>query len=143
MMKRKLALCDVALCVALATAGPSGAQDRVRVAVSNFSASYISMHIAQKRGYYAASTEQRPGEFVHMLAGKPVRVTQQYRKLMVDDRPTILKIHGAVDREDETRDSYVVTEDHYIDYLARANLDKLIPVSLMREMKTSHFLFLG
>jgi len=53
MMKRKLALCAVALCVALATAGPSGAQDRVRVAVSNFSASYISMHIAQKRGYYA------------------------------------------------------------------------------------------
>ena len=29
------------------------AQDRVRVAISNFSASYISMHIAQKRAYYA------------------------------------------------------------------------------------------
>lgn len=29
------------------------AQERVRVAISNFSASYISMHIAQKRGYYA------------------------------------------------------------------------------------------
>ena len=29
------------------------AQERVRVAVSNFSASYISMHIAQKRGFYA------------------------------------------------------------------------------------------
>jgi ABC-type nitrate/sulfonate/bicarbonate transport system substrate-binding protein len=52
MMKGKLALCAVALFVALATTGPSGAQDRVRVAVSNFSASYISMHIAQKRGYY-------------------------------------------------------------------------------------------
>ncbi len=25
----------------------------MRVAISNFSASYISMHIAQKRGYYA------------------------------------------------------------------------------------------
>ncbi len=29
------------------------AQERVRVAISNFSASYISMHIAQKRGFYA------------------------------------------------------------------------------------------
>ena len=29
------------------------AQEKVRVAISNFSASYISMHIAQKRGYYA------------------------------------------------------------------------------------------
>ena len=93
--------------------------------------------------YYAAGTEQKPGEFVHMVKGKPVRVTQQYRKLMLDDTPTVLKIHGAVDREDETRDSYVVTEDHYIDYLARTNLDKLIPASLMREMRTSHFLFLG
>jgi len=93
--------------------------------------------------YYAAGTEQKPGEFVHVLKGKPVRVTQQYRKLMLDDTPTVLKIHGAVDRDDETRDSYVVTEDHYIDYLARTNLDKLIPVSLMREMRTSHFLFLG
>ena len=88
-------------------------------------------------------TEQKPGEFVHVVKDKPVRVTQQYRKLMLDDQPTVLKIHGAVDREDETRDSYVVTEDHYIDYLARTNLDKLIPASLMREMKTSHFLFLG
>jgi len=29
------------------------AQEKVHVAISNFSASYISMHIAQKRGYYA------------------------------------------------------------------------------------------
>jgi len=93
--------------------------------------------------YYAAASEQRPGEFMHMLPDGPVRVTQQYRNLMVDDRVAILKIHGAVDRDDETRDSYVVTEDHYIDYLARSNLDKLIPVSIMREMRTSHFLFLG
>jgi ABC-type nitrate/sulfonate/bicarbonate transport system substrate-binding protein len=32
---------------------PVRAEERVRVAISNFSASYISMHIAQKRGYYA------------------------------------------------------------------------------------------
>jgi NitT/TauT family transport system substrate-binding protein len=40
--------------VALAAwSGSPQAQERVRVAISNFSASYISMHIAQKRGYYA------------------------------------------------------------------------------------------
>ena len=32
--------------------GEARAEDRVRMAISNFSASYISMHIAQKRGYY-------------------------------------------------------------------------------------------
>lgn len=30
--------------------GFAAAQEKVRVAISNFSASYISMHIAQKRG---------------------------------------------------------------------------------------------
>jgi hypothetical protein len=93
--------------------------------------------------YYAAATVTDPGKFVHALPDRPVKVTQQYRKLLIDGRPVILKIHGAVDRGDATRDSYVITEDHYIDYLARANIDKLIPASLMREMRTSHFLFLG
>ncbi len=33
----------------------------------------------------------------------------------------ILKIHGAVDRVDDgRRHSYVITEDHYIEYLAHA-----------------------
>jgi len=93
--------------------------------------------------YYAAATEQKPGEFMHMLPDGPVPVTTHYRNLTLEERPAILKIHGAVDRDDETRDSYVVTEDHYIDYLARTNLDQLIPVSVMREMRTSHILFLG
>ena len=44
---------------------------------------------------------------------------------------------------DETADSYVITEDHYIDYLAQENLPKLIPAYLMARMRTSHFLFLG
>jgi len=93
--------------------------------------------------YYAAPTPQRAGEFVHIVGDKHVRVTQQYRKLLIDGRPVILKIHGAVDRGDETRDSYVITEDDYIDYLARANIEKIIPASLMRAMRTSNFLFLG
>jgi len=95
--------------------------------------------------YYAAATDQEPGQFVHVVDGKRVRVTQQYRKLLVEDRPVILKIHGAVNRADETgeTDSYVITEDNYIDYLARSNIEKLIPASLMSKMGTSHFLFLG
>jgi hypothetical protein len=93
--------------------------------------------------YYAAPTAQKPGEFMHVVDGRHVRVTQQYRKLLVEGQPVILKIHGAVDRQDETRDSYVITEDDYIEYLARANIEKLIPASLMRVMRTSNFLFLG
>ena len=39
----------------------------------------------------------------------------------------ILKIHGDVDAGDAKEDSYVITEDHYIDYLAHGNLSQLIP----------------
>src|SRR4030095_694010 len=37
----------------LGAAFPAMAQEKVRVALSNFSASYISMYSAQKRGCYA------------------------------------------------------------------------------------------
>ena len=56
----------------------------------------------------------------------------------------ILKIHGAVDRVDsEWGDSYVITEDHYIDYLTRTDIAGLLPVTLGAKLRRSHFLFLG
>ena len=47
------------------------------------------------------------------------RAAERVHGLALDERPVILKIHGAVDRGDPERDSYVITEDHYIDYLRR------------------------
>jgi hypothetical protein len=38
-----------------------------------------------------------------------------------------LKIHGDVDPDDSERDTFVVTEDHYIDYLAGESVRALIP----------------
>lgn len=55
----------------------------------------------------------------------------------------ILKIHGTVDRENSAHDSYVVTEDHYIDYLAHSDILNRLPVTLCEQLKTSHYLFLG
>ena len=55
----------------------------------------------------------------------------------------ILKIHGAIDRGDESHDSFVVSEDHYIEYLTHSNLSELVPVSVLARLRRSHFLFLG
>ena len=55
----------------------------------------------------------------------------------------ILKLHGAVDRVNAEHDSYVITEDHYIDYLTRTELSGLLPVTLAAKLRRSHFLFLG
>jgi hypothetical protein len=55
----------------------------------------------------------------------------------------LLKIHGALDRALATNDSFVITEDHYIDFLTRTDLSNLVPVMLAAQLRASHFLFLG
>ena len=88
----------------------------------------------------------RRGRFTHRPhGGKPRTITQPntYHLLSTHHRTVILKIHGAVDRVDSKRDSYVITEDHYIDYLARTDVSKLIPVTLVEQLRRSHCLFLG
>lgn len=94
---------------------------------------------------YVAEGEQR-GKFLHWLPNGEVRLIErpnEYRGLSLDQRTVILKIHGAVDRADAERDSYVITEDHYIDYLTRTEISNLVPVTLAAKLRKSHFLFLG
>ncbi|HJS19963.1 MAG TPA: SIR2 family protein [Anaerolineales bacterium] len=55
----------------------------------------------------------------------------------------IYKMHGAVDRQEPARDQYVITEDDYIDFLARMTKNKAIPSIFFRPFQTRHFLFLG
>jgi hypothetical protein len=96
---------------------------------------------------YIAEGEDR-GKFVHWPPGEGPTVIDrpnEYRRLVPEERTVILKIHGAVDRSDPDGqwDSYVITEDHYIDYLARTDIANLIPVTLAAKLRRSHFLFLG
>ena len=88
------------------------------------------------------------GKFVHTAPGgttQVIEIPNQYRALSLEKRTVILKIHGAVNRAvpEGLEDSYVITEDHYIDYLTRTELSNLIPVTLTAKLRKSHFLFLG
>jgi hypothetical protein len=96
---------------------------------------------------YMAEGEHR-GKFVHWAPGADAVVVErpnEYRGLRPDERTVLLKLHGAVDRTspDAPWDSYVITEDHYIQYLARTDIANLIPVALAARLRRSHFLFLG
>ena len=71
-----------------------------------------------------------------------------YLDLRFDRTSIIVKIHGAVRRTarpptDEDVDwdpeSFVITEDHYVEYINR----NLFPVVLSNRLKRSHLLFLG
>jgi hypothetical protein len=94
---------------------------------------------------YVSEGEQR-GKFLHWLPSGEVIVIDrpnEYRGLSLGERSIILKIHGAVDRGNPERDSYVITEDHYIDYLTHTDISNLVPVTVAAKLKRSHFLFLG
>ena len=96
--------------------------------------------------WYEAKEVPEQGRFWHRLPDGevvPVKLPNKYTGLALAKRPVILKLHGAIDRLDRERDSYVLTEDSYIDYLAGPSVGDQIPFSLMAKMKTSHFLFLG
>lgn len=80
----------------------------------------------------------------------PIKVSNE-DPLSVAERTVILKIHGAVMRIESVKDvphksvkdSYVISEDHYIAFLTNTSLQRLIPPSLMEMLLESHFLFLG
>jgi hypothetical protein len=94
---------------------------------------------------YIAEGEDR-GKFIHKSPdgeSKLIDKPNEYLGLSLDQHTVILKIHGAVDRLSVERDSYVITEDHYIDYLTHTNLANLVPVTIAAKLRKSHFLFLG
>lgn len=95
--------------------------------------------------WYVADGDDR-GKFWHRAPGDQARLIErpdEYDELSLERRSVILKIHGAVDRQDKGRDSYVITEDHYIDYLTKTELKQLVPVELVAKLMSSRFLFLG
>jgi hypothetical protein len=59
-------------------------------------------------------------------------------ELSLEARTVILKLHGGISAE-----SFVVTEDDYIDYLGSTDIGSAIPVALTAKLRRSHFLFLG
>jgi DNA-binding SARP family transcriptional activator len=96
--------------------------------------------------YIAAGPER--GKFCHIRpdgSGRAVDLPNTYAtELSLEKRTVILKLHGQVDRGPEREwESFVVTEDDYIDYLSRSDVAAAVPVGLAAKLRRSHFLFLG
>jgi DNA-binding SARP family transcriptional activator len=96
--------------------------------------------------YLAAGRDR--GKFCHFAPDGTVRVVDvpntYATELDLDQRTVILKLHGTVDpRPERAWESFVVTEDDYIDYLQQSDFADAIPVALAARLRRSHFLFLG
>jgi hypothetical protein len=87
------------------------------------------------------------GRFVHRAPdGRPTAIARanKYTGLPITlERPAILKLHGCLDRTSAEDDSYVITEDSYIDYLSGGDVGALIPIALWQRLSSSSLLFLG
>ena len=97
--------------------------------------------------FYIAAGRDR-GRFCHLRpdgAARVIDVPNTYATdLSLDQRTIVLKLHGGIDASPgRERESFVVTEDDYIDYLARGETGTAVPVALAAKLRRSHFLFLG
>ena len=96
--------------------------------------------------WYIADPEELRGKFWHRPWQEPperIEQPRRYTGLPLGERTVILKIHGAIDRDDADRDSFVITEDHYIDYLTKTDIDQLLPPAIIARLRKTCFLFLG
>jgi DNA-binding SARP family transcriptional activator len=87
------------------------------------------------------------GKFLHRApdgSETVVAVPNAYAELSLVERPIILKVHGGVDPgPDRGRESFVVSEDDYIGYLAQSDLASVVPVTLAAKLRRSHLLFIS
>jgi hypothetical protein len=105
--------------------------------------------------YWIGDQNEQRGKLLHWTTDgglRPIDDPNSYDGIKLDEHrnlvnPVILKVHGAVDRTargyKKPRDSYVITEDHYLEYLTRSDIASLVPATLKEKFSLSSFLFLG
>jgi hypothetical protein len=74
---------------------------------------------------------------------EPVAYPPSKLPLSLKDTTIIYKMHGSVDRQTKQWDSFVVTEEDYVEFLARMTGQSAIPARFMLHFRQSRFLFLG
>ncbi len=76
-------------------------------------------------------------------ASEPIAVPPNQLFIDLKTKNVIYKMHGTVDRILQKWDSWVITEDDYVDFLSRMTNQTAIPAQFMRHFRTRNFLFLG
>lgn len=104
---------------------------------------------------YMRPSGSQPGHFLHVpYRSAPVVIDKpnEYRGFPIrasDDELTqtlVVRINGSVDDPEsgyDRVDNYVITEDHYIEYLTGGSAEALIPAQILTKLRNSNCLFLG
>jgi hypothetical protein len=96
---------------------------------------------------YPKDSDETGNAILHWPAGAALPNAVSPTELQVDFAQTtvIFKMHGTIDdRSAQPKyDNFVITEDDYIDFLARMTTGTAVPTSLLRHFRGRSFLFLG
>lgn len=85
------------------------------------------------------------GKFLHRThdgAEIPVDDPSDYPNMRLNERTTIIRVHGAVASSDSPYESFVITEDHFLDLL-QTNITSLLPRTVAARLRESYVLFMG
>lgn len=95
--------------------------------------------------YEAKRRDPNCGRFFHRSpAGELTLIDRPNEWSGIDlmQRPAVLKLHGAIGAS-AGQDSFVITEDNYIDYMTLSDVSTQIPMVLQDPLRNSHFVFMG
>ncbi|MFN9942227.1 MAG: SIR2 family protein, partial [bacterium] len=92
-------------------------------------------------GFVGDDDVSSPGHFQHLTPDgvcHDIKEPNTYPGLDLSKRPVILKLYRGYNSK-----SFLITEDHYIDYLSHMGMTQLVPTSLLQILDDSMLLFLG
>lgn len=76
-------------------------------------------------------------------ASEPKAVPPNELDIDLDKTTVIYKMHGTVQHETDKWDSFVITEEDYVDFLSRMTSNSAIPSIFYEHFRNRSFLFLG
>jgi len=98
---------------------------------------HLVVHPTDHKDLAASVLWWKPG------ANEPKNYPPAKLPLSLTDTTIIYKMHGSVDRQAKKWDSFVITEEDYVDFLSRMTGQTAIPARFMFEFCMRRFLFLG
>ena len=99
--------------------------------------------------FYVAEGADNKGRFQYKPHEESVRSITSDDKVLSSDRPVILKLYGAYDADSiVNNENFVITEEHYINYLVKYKIDQLLPYDLLEILQSEqqqihNILFMG
>ncbi|HLO85793.1 MAG TPA: SIR2 family protein [Nostocaceae cyanobacterium] len=111
----------------------------------NNNSQLVKEFVHQRFEHEVAGDQESPivqiGEVKPILPG----ISDKILEFSLNERPLILKLYGPVDWPEYPQRGFVITEDHFIDYLAYGNSDptEIFPKFLLDKLRNNYILFLG